>query len=37
VGAFTITDFALMQSILHPTGPVYKVIERFDLRGQASQ
>lgn len=37
VGASTITDFALMQSILHPTGPVYKVIERFALRGSAPQ
>lgn len=36
-GAFTATQFELMQSELHPTGSVYTVLERFPLGAHAGQ
>lgn len=32
-GKFTVRDFALFESQLQPAGPVYRVIEKFSLRG----
>lgn len=31
VARFAVTDFVLMQSILHPTGPEYQVLKRYPL------